>query len=380
MSKKAILIIVDHYLPGFKSGGPVKSIANILNGLLDREQIDVLTKDRDLGDENPYNNIESNSWNKLNNYKVYYMSSDNVGILNIYKFLRRNPYRLIYLNSFFSLLTINVLIACSLIGTRRSKLLLAPRGEFSPGALEQSRFKKYIYIKVFKIIFNNLKIVFHASNEMEKLHIEKTLGPDTHIRIASDIPDPTMPHLPNTKIGNDVLNIVFISRISPKKNILYALKILTMLDHRFTFDIYGPIEDQKYWESCVAYIDKHDLQDKVFYRGAVKPDKTQSVFKQYDVFFFPTLGENFGHVIYEALASGCPVLTSDMTPWDDLEKYGAGWTIPLVDENQYVKTLAQINSMSLKEKTKLSERSWRYANNKVDYEEIIRKHIELFEI
>jgi hypothetical protein len=43
---------------------------------------------------------------------------------------------------------------------------------------------------------------------------------------------------------------------------------------------------------------------------------------EYDLFLFPTLGENYGHVISEALASGCPVVISDQTPWRNLEAEG----------------------------------------------------------
>ena len=48
-------------------------------------------------------------------------------------------------------------------------------------------------------------------------------------------------------------------------------------------------------------------------------------------FLFPTLHENFGHVIHESLAAGCPVIISDQTPWQDLQQKGIGWDIPLAD-------------------------------------------------
>ena len=48
-----------------------------------------------------------------------------------------------------------------------------------------------------------------------------------------------------------------------------------------------------------------------------------------DLFFFPAHGENYGHVIAEAMAAGCPVLISDQTAWRNLEEKGAGWDLPL---------------------------------------------------
>ena len=48
----------------------------------------------------------------------------------------------------------------------------------------------------------------------------------------------------------------------------------------------------------------------------------------HDLFVFPTLGENFGHVIYESLMCGTPVLVSDNTPWLP-DKKGALTVLPL---------------------------------------------------
>ncbi|QPI75397.1 glycosyltransferase [Sphingobium sp. Cam5-1] len=47
------------------------------------------------------------------------------------------------------------------------------------------------------------------------------------------------------------------------------------------------------------------------------------------MFFLPTLGENFGHVIIEALGAGTPALISDRTPWRDFDRAGCGWIMPL---------------------------------------------------
>jgi glycosyltransferase involved in cell wall biosynthesis len=41
---------------------------------------------------------------------------------------------------------------------------------------------------------------------------------------------------------------------------------------------------------------------------------------EYDFFVLPTIGENFGYVFLEALAAGCPLITSDRTPWTTLRK------------------------------------------------------------
>ena len=64
---------------------------------------------------------------------------------------------------------------------------------------------------------------------------------------------------------------------------------------------------------------------RVSFKGDVMRDKIFQLFVKYDVFYFPTKGENFGQVIWESLSCGCPVLISDQTPWNNIESHHVGW-------------------------------------------------------
>jgi glycosyltransferase involved in cell wall biosynthesis len=46
---------------------------------------------------------------------------------------------------------------------------------------------------------------------------------------------------------------------------------------------------------------------------------------RFDLLLLPTRGENFGHVVLEALAAGTPVIVGRDTPWQRVEAAGAGW-------------------------------------------------------
>ena len=71
--KKDILIIMGRYLPGYKDGGPVRSIKNLVDYLGDEYNFKILTCDRDHGDEIAYPNIKVNEWNRVGNADVYYV-------------------------------------------------------------------------------------------------------------------------------------------------------------------------------------------------------------------------------------------------------------------------------------------------------------------
>lgn len=119
-----------------------------------------------------------------------------------------------------------------------------------------------------------------------------------------------------TATTDDVtLRLGFISRISPMKNLDGLLRMLGTASCRAELDIFGPIEDRSYWQRCENLIGKLPPNVTAVYKGPLTPDYVSRTFATYDLFPFPTLGENFGHVIFEALRAGTPVLLSDCTPW-----------------------------------------------------------------
>ena len=116
------------------------------------------------------------------------------------------------------------------------------------------------------------------------------------------------------------------------KNLDFALRALSMVQEKVDFTVYGPAEDQGYWEECQALVGRLPENVRFQYLGAVSAKDVPHLLADQDLFFLPTRGENFGHVIVEAFGAGLPVLTSDRTPWRHLESRGVGWDLPVGDE------------------------------------------------
>lgn len=95
-------------------------------------------------------------------------------------------------------------------------------------------------------------------------------------------------------------------------------------------------------------------------------------------FLFPTLGENYGHVIFEALAAGCPVIVSDQTPWQDLEKREVGWVIPLADQQRYCQVIEQILSEPLVVRQQRALRCIHYAQEVAQDPAVLEANLALF--
>lgn len=333
MSKPVVLILASYYLPGFRAGGPIRSIANMVEHLHDDFSFKIITGDRDLSSENSFDNLPINQWCNVGLAQVYYCSPERQTVANFSKIINDIRFDVLYINSFFSSnFSIKPLIAIYFKLIDAKAIILAPRGEFSKGALRLKSFKKKWFISFSKLLGLYQDVAWHASSQFEMEDIIKNISavPD-QIFIAPNL------SLAVKKIDfneekeqtNSILRIVFLSRISPMKNLDFALEVLAAVKENVIFDIYGPAEDKNYWQECQKIIARLPKNISVKFYGAVKPEEVRDTFSKYDLFFFPTRGENFGHVIAESLVVGTPVLISDQTPWKNMEADQLGWEVAL---------------------------------------------------
>ena len=97
-----VVTLIDFYVPGFRAGGPVKSIVNLISMLGDEFKFEVLTSDRDLGMDEPYKDILTNSPRKVGRGVVFYCSRSLSGLFFVIRRLSVKDSKIFYFNSFFS--------------------------------------------------------------------------------------------------------------------------------------------------------------------------------------------------------------------------------------------------------------------------------------
>jgi glycosyltransferase involved in cell wall biosynthesis len=382
--RKKMFILADWFSPGFKAGGLVTALANLTRAIGERFELFVMTRDRDLGDLASYRGITANEWREAENANVFYTADFSFG--NLRRQIERIQPDVLYLNSFFSSISIKTLLLRKLGLTAKVPVVIAPRGELSPGALAIKAGKKALYSRM--AIRGGLYggICWHASADLEFREIETFL--ESHgqlheaIATASDIP-PIAWSIAESRLARRAKSgptrFVFISRISPKKNLLYALKALETGSDEVEFDVFGPIDDANYWADCQRVIRTLPANVTVRYRGAIARDDVASVLREYDFFLLPTQSENFGYAILEALAEGCPVLISDKTPWNDLAALGAGWVTPLPDRDAWVRAIALCIAMDADTHAQMAARAREYVSEWLRRTNPTHETIEMFE-
>jgi glycosyltransferase involved in cell wall biosynthesis len=332
-SKHIVLTLCSYYLPGYKGGGCTRAVANLIAQLGDKFCFKVVTRDRDLGETNSYPAVQANSWGNVDFAEVLYLDPKSLSFGKLRSIICRTEHQVLYLNSFFSTdFPVKILLLRKLRLIPNLPLILAPRGEFSPKALALKSIKKRVYLTFAKIVGLYDGLIWQATSLDELSDIIRETGKNSLVVIAPELPSPIVKEIDSLVINdkvNGILNILFLSRICRIKNLIGALKMLKGLKGSINFNIYGPIEDDDYWQECQQVINSLDTNIQVQYHGAVSSDKVSNVMQSHDIFFLPTLGESFGYVILEALLAGCPILISDQTIWRDLAQKGIGWDLSL---------------------------------------------------
>lgn len=361
-----ILAFVRHYAPGYRHGGPIRALCNLVDRLGDEYAFRIVTSDRDAGDTRPYEDVTQDQWVQVGKANVLYLTLPRQTLGNIRRLMEETPHDLIYLNSLFDRgFTMKPLLAREASSQLSRPVLIAPRGELAPSALRLKGIRKAAFLQGLRLSGHARRVGWQASTAFEARDIEAALGKSgLQVAVAPDVialPDSgSLPPITTRRRG-ERFRVGFFSRISPVKNLEFAISVVGHIGEPIEFEINGVVSDQSYWDSCKVMLANLPGHIASRYRGAYAPDEAQDRLSEVDLFFLPTQGESFGHVIFEALLGGLPVVISDRTPWRDLKEKGVGTDLPLSDRNAFVEAITGFARMDPDEFCARRESIRRYA-------------------
>jgi glycosyltransferase involved in cell wall biosynthesis len=323
----------------------MRSISALVEQLGDKIDFYILTRDRDEGGTTPYPRSFEGAWESVGRAKVCYLSPREITARRLGAAVRAVQPDAVYLNGFFGPMSMKLLIARRLGGLPGIQVLLAPRGELSPGALGLKSLKKHCFLRFSQGIGLHRGVAFHASTARESEEILMAIPIGDMPRIARNpiIAVASSQHACRKVSGAG--RFVFVSRIARKKNLHVAIDLLRSVKGFVEFDIYGPVVDEAYWQECRRLIAGMPQNVRVTYHGPIAHEFVASTLSAHHFFLFPTASENFGHAIVEAFLAGCPVITSDQTPWIDLSTTRVGWALRLDDIASWQRVLQECVDM-----------------------------------
>lgn len=338
------MICIDWFDPAFRAGGPIRSVANLVQALFGTLDIYILTSDSDRGTTEPLN-IITDTWLSYKGIaQVKYLTKSNRNRKAIRQALEEVQPHCVYCNSMFSEIFTRIPLqeAGYMPGVRR---VLAVRGMLKPEALAQKRWKKLPYLYLFRLSGLHQGIIFHATSVEEASEIKAQFGTSAAVKVLQNLPSTSgeMTTLPEKHPGT--LRLISISRILPHKNILQMIRILGTSGLSVQFSIYGPVEDVAYWKQCQEAIAALPENVAVTYFGTITPEQVVPVLGQHHALFSLSESENFGHTIIESLQAGRPVVIGNRTPWKGLESAKAGFDLSLNQSEAIIEALRKLSAM-----------------------------------
>jgi len=362
------LIIYNYFFPAYKAGGPIQSLNNLIQYLKSIHSIKVICSNKDLdGTVLPVN---SNTWLVKDGYSVFYSTKGAVKALT--STVLREQSAVVFINGMFSP-SYNFLPALLYQGRK----IVSVRGMLHPGGLKKKPLKKKLFLAVWKLCGLHHRCEYHATDERERNYIKKNLGPQTKVWVAQNLPR-VLSYFPPPIKAIGELRLCTVALISPMKNHLLILKILTTNKSLIRYDIYGPIKDKSYWMQCQKVIEQMPQNIRVRYHGDVHPDQVAEIIAKCHVYIQPSEAENFGHSLYEAMSLGRPVITSLFTPWQNLQEVQAGVNVSLEDEKMLAMAIDYFASMNNQTFKEWSGNSRRFALSSIDVAKIKEQYMQMF--
>lgn len=322
-----VAVLAPSFPPAYRGGGPARTLEALVRDTPSGIRLIVFAPDKDTG-ETTRLPVVRNKWSKQGVHDAYFFSTDQpVQVLRAIVALRREKPDAVYLNSLFNtVLAVLPLMLWALRFFGGAQLLLAPRGELDRGALALKHRKKRFYLGLLSLLPFHRRIVWHASSAMERSAVIQAFGQHANVLVRENETSlPPNSVTPARSAGH--ASLVFLSRISRKKGLDIALQALQHVTAELDFDIYGPHEDASYLSECRELIAQLPATVHARILGPIGPRGVREILANYDAMVFPTRGENFGHVIAEALSGSCPVLCSPHTPWSAILVAGGGAVI-----------------------------------------------------
>ncbi|MFT3980963.1 MAG: glycosyltransferase [Ferruginibacter sp.] len=313
-----VFITIPWFSPAFKAGGPIQSIANMVNTLNEDYLFYIYTSNEDLHGQ-PIAITQTDQWVEYNEYTKVWYAGKRDRSQHLIDQVEAVKADVLYIIGLFDW-HYNIV---PLLYAKSARKILSVRGMLHPGALTQKSLKKKIFLQLLKWMNIREKTAFHATDEEEAGFIQNTMGPVKAVYTAANFPRLLeVQPLPQKKAGE--LSMISVGIISPMKNYLLVLQALQHVKATVHYSIYGPVKENAYWEDCLRQIQQLPVNIRVVYHKELLPHKLPEKLTCNQLFVLPSKSENYGHAIAEALSAGLPVLTSESVPWTGLREAKAG--------------------------------------------------------
>lgn len=113
--------------------------------------------------------------------------------------------------------------------------------------------------------------------------------------------------------SSDTVNLLFVGRLDPRKGVHFLIQAMPQIVRRTNGRVRLLVIGDSYLRARIVASVPAEVRDHVRFLGHVPREDLPRWYRTGDVFVSPASGnESFGIVLLEAMASGCPVIASDI--------------------------------------------------------------------
>lgn len=215
---------------------------------------------------------------------------------------------------------------CLLTLKHGKKLIISPRGALEPWALAHHKFRKSVAWHLYQKRLLRSASGILVTAKSEGLAVRQVLEPKK-LGIAPNGVDleKFTPPLPEQRKKQ----FLFLSRLHPKKgleNLLRAWQTAGLKDWRLIIAGEGEAQYTTELKQLASPCPNVDFVGPIYGENKVR------LYQESSFFVLPTFSENFGMVVVEALATGCPVITTHGTPWESLIQQRCGFWVEATED------------------------------------------------
>jgi glycosyltransferase involved in cell wall biosynthesis len=285
----------------------------------------------------------------------------------------------VHIHAWWNLVSI---FSCLVAILKKVPVILSPRGTLSTYSFgnKNDLIKRIIHSLLGKPLLKRCHI--HVTSENERQAITILFKPKSITVIPNLV---TLPIIEQSQCADeteltfenqDILRLLFFSRIEHKKGLELLFAALKKSDIEFKLTIAGG-GDEEYVTQLKRLADSLTIQHKIVWIGQQAPEKKFRIMAQYDLLILPSYDENFANVVIESLAIGTPVLiTRNVGLSDYVRENDFGWICEFDEQDLQIK-LKQADKDILKRERIRKEAPYKIREDFSD-EKLCKRYIEMY--
>ena len=284
------------------------------------------------------------------------------------------------------------------------KIVWSPHGMLTPWALKNKWWKKALGLALYQWWDLRKADLLHVTAQSEVEDVRR-LGLKNEVVVAPlgvEIRDKRLEirdkrvESRDKRVDGGARTLLFVSRVQRKKGLPMLLEAWAKIrdkreeirdkreesreksvEEGWVLKIAGP-DQNGHTAELKEQAKRLGIEDSVQFLGPVYGEAKDELYASADLFVLPTHSENFGSVVVEALAAGCPVVCTKGAPWSELETEKCGWWCDTSAEG-IEGALRDAMSLSDDDRRAMGENGRRLVEAKYTWEAVGKKMLAAYE-